>query len=79
MTTVTIKERFKQHVSIKKHYATTHNRNITGSEMIRSVSVLYREREKKDLLILEAHLIKDQNPPINRQLEDFNRVLKVFR
>ena len=79
MTTVTIKERFKQHASIKKHYATTHNRNITGSEMIRNVSVLAREREKKDLLILEALLIKDHNPPINRQCEDFNRVLKVFR
>ena len=78
MKTVTIKEWFKQHASIKKHYATTHNRNITGSEIISNVSVLTREREKRDLLILEALLIKDHNPFINRQCEDFIRVLKVF-
>ena len=78
LTNATIKKWFKQHASIKKHYATTHNRNITGSEMLKNVSALAWEHEKKDLLILEALLIKVHNPPINRQCEDFNRVLKVF-
>ena len=79
MTTVTIKERFKQHSAIKKHFEQTHKRNITGSEMFKNVSVLARRREKEDLSILEALMIKRLNPTINRQCNDFGRTLKVFR
>ena len=79
MTTVTLKERFKQHSAIKKHFEQTHMRNITGSQMTRNVSVIARRREKEDLSILEALLIKRLNPSINRQSNDFGRTLKVFR
>ena len=77
-TTVTIKERFKQHASIKKHYRITHNRNITGSEMLENVSILARAQNKQDLIIMEALYIKEYQPSINTQADDFNRILKIF-
>ena len=77
-TTATIKDRFKQHASIKKHFRITHNKNITGSEMLANVTVLARAQNKQDLIIMEALLIKQHQPVINTQAEDFNRILKIF-
>ena len=77
-TTTTIKERFKQHSSIKKHYRESHNRNITGSEMIQNVNILAHQHNKQELIILEAIFIKEHRPTINTQAEDFNRTLKIF-
>ena len=77
-TTVTIKERFKQHAGIKKHYLTEHGRNITGSEMLPNVSVIARSPDPSELYLLEALIIKEYNPIINAQINDFNRTLKIF-
>jgi hypothetical protein len=77
-TTTTIKERMKQHSSIKKHYKETHNRNITGSEMAQNVSILAKLNSKQELQILEALLIKQHRPFINIQTDDFNNTLKIF-
>ena len=77
-TTTTIKERTKQHSSIKKHYKETHNCNITGSQILPNIKILAKLSGKADLIILEALLIKPQRPMINIQTEDFNRVLKIF-
>ena len=77
-TTTTIKERTKQHSSIKKHYKETHNCNITCSQILPNIKILAKLSGKADLMILEALLIKQQCPMINIQAEDFNRVLKIF-
>ena len=78
-TTTTIKERFKQHAAIKKHYRLTHNRNITGSQMISNVTIIDSAHSKQDLSIIEALHIKEQKPNINIQAEDFNKTLRVFK
>ena len=78
LTTVTVRERFKQHASIKKHFQVVHKENITGNQMLRNVSVIAKCPHKQDLHILEALLIKETNPSINRQTDDFNRTLKIF-
>ena len=77
-TTVTIKERFKQHAGIKKHYLTEHGRNITGSEMLPIVSMKACSPDPSELYLLEAHIIKEYNPLINAQINCFNRTLKFF-
>ena len=78
-TTVTLKERFKQHASVKKHFQSTHGRNITGSEMLKNVKVITKAHCKQDLVITEALLIKEHRPLINIQAEDFNKTLKIFK
>ena len=78
-TTTTIKERFKQHSSIKKHFRISHNRNITGSEMSKNVTIIDSANTKQDLAIIEALHIKEQKPVINIQADDFNRTLKIFK
>ena len=78
MTTTTIKERFKQHLSIKKHYRENHNINITGSQMIKNVQVLATLHNKQDLTLMEALYIHQKKPHLNIQANDFNRTLKIF-
>ena len=77
-TTTTIKERMKQHASIKKHHRIVHNRNITGSQITPNVSTLATMHDRRDLTVLEALLIRQNNPIINIQTGDFNRTLKIF-
>lgn len=78
-TTTTIKERFKQHTSIKKHFRDTHNKNITGSQMTPNVKIITACHNKEDLILLEALLIKEHRPIINTQADDFNKILKIFK
>jgi hypothetical protein len=77
-TRTTLKDRMKQHASIKKHYKEEHERNITGSEMLQNVSVLSKSNNRIDLIIMEALYIKQEHPIINIQTDDFNRTLKKF-
>lgn len=46
--------------------------------MLPNVTVLTRAQNKQDLIIMEALLIKQHQPVINTQAEDFNRILKIF-
>ena len=78
LTTVTLKERFKQHRSVKMHFHAVHHEDITCAEMLQNVSVIARCPNKQDLHILEALIIKELNPSINRQTDDFARTLKIF-
>lgn len=78
-TTTTLKDRLKQHTSIKRHYREEHNINITGSQMINNTNTLIQLHNKQDLIIMEALLIKQHKPIINIQTEDFNRTLKIFK
>jgi len=78
-TTTTIRERMKQHASIKKHYKEEHNCNITGSQMLPNTGVITKLNNKQDLVIMETLLIKQESPIINTQCNDFNRTLKIFQ
>ena len=55
-TTTSVKERIKQHSSIKRHHRETHFENITGS-IILDISILAKTSNKIDLILLEALLI----------------------
>ena len=43
-----------------------------------NVKVIGRAVNKFELCILEALLIKENNPVINAQVNDLNRILKIF-
>ena len=77
-TTTTVKERIKQHSSIKRHHRETHLENITGSRILPDISILAKTSNKIDLIILEALLIKQYKPVINIQTDNFNRTLNIF-
>ena len=77
-TTTTVKERIKQHSSIKRHHRETHKENITGSMILPNISILAKAPDKIDLILLEALLIKQHKPIINIQTDDFNRTLNIF-
>ena len=64
LTTVTVRERFKHHRSVKKKIYDVHKEIVSGREMMRNVSVIVRCPHKQDLHILEALLIKKINPSI---------------
>jgi len=78
-TTTTIKDRFRQHTSIKKHHREHHDSNITGKHMLPNVTVLQKCNDRRDLIIMEALMIKEFKPVINIQTDDFNRTLKIFQ
>ena len=46
--------------------------------MLPNVIILATEHNKQDLAMLEALLIKQHGPKINRQTEDINNTLKIF-
>ena len=56
--TTTVKQRIKQHSSIKRHFTETHKENIMGSMILPNNSILARASDKSDLILLEALLIK---------------------
>ena len=68
-------KRIKQHSSIKRHFTETHKENITGSMILKNISILARACDKMYLILLEALLIKHK-PIVNIQTNDFNRTLK---
>ena len=83
-TTCTIKDRFRMHTqncsSIKKHLTTVHEIDrITTAELVKDVQVLASASDKRDLIFLEALILKEKKPPINSQMEGEDRILKVFR
>ena len=55
-----------------------HKEDITCSEMLRDVPVVAKCSNKQHLHILEALFIKELNPIINRQTDDFVRTLKIL-
>ena len=47
-TTTTVKERIKQHTSMKQHFSETHKENITESMILPNISILTRASDKID-------------------------------
>ena len=68
-TTTTVKERIKQHSSIKRYFTETHKENITGSMILPNISILARASDKIYLILLIALLIKEFKPIINIQTD----------
>ena len=68
----------KQFTGIKFHHNTVHKIYITGKQMLENVTLPARSNNMTDTAILEALLIKQHNPVINKQVRDFLRTLKIF-
>ena len=61
LTTVTLKKRFKQHISVKNPFHAVHKEDITCSEMLGNVLVIAKYSNEQDLHILDALFIKELN------------------
>ena len=81
-TMCSLKKRFSGHSqsgSIKEHLLINHPEvRIKTSHLLQDVSILYRSRQKYDLLLAEALYIKKLKPRINQQHEFSGGVLKIF-
>ena len=64
---MTTKDRFRSHAS-----------NETGSQLVPNVSVVVRRSQKEDLAFLEALIIEELNPEINRQVGNSTAPLKYL-
>ena len=83
-TTCSLTSRFRFHTqnssSIKKHFKNVHAVDkIKTAELLQNVTILKTSATKRDLIFLEALLIKTNRPSMNSQVEFSERVLKVFK
>ena len=80
-TTCTLAKRFYTHAqsgSIRLHNKNTHNSKPLTKELLSSTKILYRGKNKLELTIIEALLIKEHQPILNMQEEGYHRILKIF-
>lgn len=80
-TICTLVERMRNHAqlgSIKKHNIDHHDRKVTTQQLVDCSTILKRLHTKEELIIAEALLIKQHEPPINNQKEGETRVLSIF-
>ena len=64
-----IEERFR-HQSVKKHLREEHNiALIKPTALLQSVEVLYQDRSKQELLVMEELFIDDRNLILKRRVE----------
>ena len=80
-TECTLTDRMRNHAqngSIIKHSVEKHSTKLTTKEILDNTSVLHRFYTKDELVIAEALLIKEMNPPLNAQNEGETRVLLIF-
>ena len=65
--------------SIKKQLAASHNiAKIITAELLSDVKVIGYSLDKRNLILLEAILIKNKTPTINSQKEGCDSLLKFF-
>ena len=75
-----LKTRMQQHYfngSIRKHSEEKHKTRITLDEILSNTKIIKKDK-RKDLPLTEALLIKFLKPNINRQEDNFTRILKIF-
>ena len=80
-TTTTLKQRMTTHAqngSIRKHNEEKHDRRLRTAEILQNVQVLFSSKDRQDLILAEALLIKKHQPTINSQREGEVRVLSIF-
>ena len=67
-----------QNGSIRKHNEEKHDRRLRTAEILQNVQVLFSSKDRQDLILAEALLIKKHQPTINSQREGEVRVLSIF-
>jgi len=81
-TACSVWERFRMHTqngSIVKHLAEHHAvHKPPRKQLVDNVTILRSANDKRDLIYLEAVLIKESKPPLNSQNEGCDRLLKIF-
>ena len=81
LTTCTLSRRLSLHLqngAIKSHFETKHDRKITRDEIVQWTKIRFQERDVDRLEILEALIILQEDPAINRQYTGKMRTLKVY-
>ena len=70
-TTTSLSRRLTLHLQNggpQQHTQTEHNARLTRQEIVANMSIVARARDRRRLVALEATLIKEREPAINRQL-----------
>ena len=72
MTTTTLSRRLTMHLqdgAPRQHMMQIHKKELTRTDLTENTSILRKESNRKKLQILEALLIKEKKPIINKQLK----------
>ena len=81
LTTCTLSRRLSLHLqkgAMRTHYESCHGRSITRAEIVAMTKARYYERDVRRLEILEALIIRCEDPEINKQDTGNCRVLKLY-
>ena len=81
LTTCTLSRRLTYHLqngAIKNHVLTAHGRKITRKEIVEMTTARYYQNDYQRLEILEALIIRFEDPLINRQDTGKKKVLKLY-
>ena len=81
LTTCTLSRRLSFHLqngAILQHALQKHNRRLTRKEIVSSTKARYYENDTNKLEILEALIIRFEDPNVNKQNTGKRRVLKLY-
>ena len=81
-TRTTLLRRLKSHTqqgSIKEHFHKNHNIKLTSDILLKNTQIIAKAQDKQRLTIKEALLISQHAPIINKQFDNFNNTLKLFK
>ena len=81
LTTCTLSRRLTYHLQngpIKEHALSKHTRKITRAEIVEMTKKRYLQNDVKRLAILEALIIRFEDPIINRQDTGKKKILKLY-
>ena len=81
LTTCTLSRRLSFHLqngAILQHALQKHNRRLTRKEIVSSTKARYYENDTNKLEILEALIIRFEDPDVNKQDTGKKRVLKLY-
>ena len=81
-TQTTLHRRLQSHTqqgSIKEHFHKNHNIKVTSDILRNNTQIIAKAQDKQRLTIKEALLISQHAPIINKQFDNFNNTLKLFK
>ena len=81
LTTCTISRRLSNHLqkgAILEHCKDNHGTTITRKQLEESVKIRYLENDNNRLCILEALIIREEDPELNKQDTGRCRTLKLY-
>ena len=79
-TTTTLSRRLTMHLqsgAILNHTKTAHDRHLTRQDLTENTTILAREPNRKQLIILESFYIRDAVPTMNTQ-QDIQGVCSLY-